>query len=395
MQGHGGPCLRGCAGGWATLGAGGAGGRWACGTGVRVGLVWGLFWPGSRWWSRRAAPPRPSGHCRCPALAPRARPVPVPDPARGHADELGAVPGLMYHQLLARPAGDYDQAPAQFRDQLEQLYAHHFRPVTDAALAAGRVGLPAGTSPMVLTFDDSTVSQYPERPDGTVAPDCAVGILLSVAHTYGQDRPVASFYVNAHPFAGRDGYLRRVSALGMELGDHTATHADLWRLGAAGVQRELAHGLAVITQAVPGASVTTMALPYGVQPRDGALAHASTFAGISYDFRAVLLVEADPAKSPYASGFDPEALPGSAPGDAQVCRCSPRRTGYPGCSAGSSGPTSATATRLTSASPRPRPTGWTPDSRPGPGPTERQRFSERWTGVLLASGSDVGLRRGR
>ena len=65
----------------------------------------------------------------------------------------------------------------------------------------------------------------------------------------------------------------------------------------------------MITQAVPGASVTTMALPYGVQPRDGALAHTGTFAGTSYDFRAVLLVGANPAKSPYASGFDPEALP--------------------------------------------------------------------------------------
>jgi len=55
--------------------------------------------------------------------------------------------------------------------------------------------------------------------------------------------------------------------------------------------------------------VTTMALPYGVQPRDGALAHTGTFAGTSYDFRAVLLVGAHPARSPYARGFDPEALP--------------------------------------------------------------------------------------
>ncbi len=34
---------------------------------------------------------------------------------------------------------------------------------------------------MVLTFDDSSVSQYAEQPEGTVAPDCAVGILLSAA----------------------------------------------------------------------------------------------------------------------------------------------------------------------------------------------------------------------
>ena len=99
-----------------------------------------------------------------------------------HADELGAVPVLMYHQIVARTASDYDQIPAQFRGRLEQLYAHHFRTITAAAvLASGRVDLPAGTSPMVLTIDDSSVSQDAEQPEGTVAPDCAVGILLSVA----------------------------------------------------------------------------------------------------------------------------------------------------------------------------------------------------------------------
>ena len=70
--------------------------------------------------------------------------------------------------------------------------------------------------------------------------------------------------------------------------------------------------------------MTTMALPYGVQPRDGALAHTGTFAGTSYDFRAVLLVGAHPARSPYARGFDPEALPGSAPGDTPMSRRAPR-----------------------------------------------------------------------
>jgi len=227
-----------------------------------------------------------------------ARPAPVVDPARVHADELGAVPVLMYHQLVAHPAGDYDQTPAQFRIEL-----------TAGALADRRVDLPAGTSPMVLTFDDSTLSQYAELPDGRVAPNCAVGILLSVARAYGELRPVASFYVNAHPFGGRAAALRTLAHLGMELGDHTATHANLGRLDAGGVQRELARGQVVITSAVRGATVSTMALPYGVLPRHRALAHAGASAGTSYEFRGVLLVGAGPAGSPYAKGFAPEALP--------------------------------------------------------------------------------------
>ncbi len=49
--------------------------------------------------------------------------------------------------------------------------------------------------------------------------------------------------------------------------------------------------------------------------------------------------------------------------DEQACTA---RTGYPGCSTSRCGPTSATATRPTSASPRRKPTGSTPDSGQGP-----------------------------
>lgn len=207
------------------------------------------------------------------------------------------------------PKGDYEQTPAQFRTEIEALYAHHFRPVTAVALVSRQFDLPADASPMVLTFDDSTTLQYAELPDGTVKPDRAVGILLAVAKQYGNDHPVSSFYGNAGPLASKDAYLAKLTALGMELGDHTATHASLRQLDGAGVQRELAQGLAVITGAVPAAKVTTMALPFGVEPHGQALAHIGTAAGTLYNFAAVLLVGDNPARSPYDVGFDPFALP--------------------------------------------------------------------------------------
>ena len=179
---HGGPCLPGCAGPWSRGAGGSVGVRRRYPGRVGLGPVLAGLAVVVAACSTAAAPIRalPVPGLRPPAAAPHARPV--LDPAWVHADELGAVPVLMYHQIVARTASDYDQIPAQFRGRLEQLYAHHFRTITAAAvLASGRVDLPAGTSPMVLTFDDSTVSQYAEQPDGTVAPDCAVGILLSVA----------------------------------------------------------------------------------------------------------------------------------------------------------------------------------------------------------------------
>ncbi len=226
-----------------------------------------------------------------------------------HANELGAVPVLMYHQLVARPAGDYDQTPEQFRRQIDALFAHGFWTVTAADLVAGRVDVPAGKSPMVLTFDDSTPSQFSLGPDGRVAPASAVGILLDIAGRYGDPHPVASFYVNRAPFGGHPDYLARLLALGMELGDHTITHANLRQLDPAGVQRELAQGLDLIRTAAPGATVSTMALPFGVFPHDHALAARGSAGGTGYAFSAVLLVGSNPAPSPFSVTFEPLALP--------------------------------------------------------------------------------------
>ncbi len=231
------------------------------------------------------------------------------NPASVRADELGAVPVLMHHQLLATPKGDYDQTPAQFRTELEQRYRSGYRTVTVADLVARTINLPAGASPMVLTFDDSTASQYGELPDGTVDPASAVGILLAVAKVHGDGHPVASFYVHAAPFRGKGVYLAKLHALGMEIGEHTATHANLRQLDDTGVQRELVQGLAVITGQVPPAIITTMALLFGVQPRNAALAYCGSWMGHAYSLEAVLLVGAGPARSPYSKGFDALAMP--------------------------------------------------------------------------------------
>lgn len=253
--------------------------------------------------------PAPSRAAVRAATPPTPPPAPAADPAAVRADELGRVPVLMYHQLLANPRSSYDQTPAQFRAELVTLYRSGYRTVTAGDLVAGRIDVPAGRSPVVLTFDDSTVSQYAELPGGRVDPRSAVGILLDVARRYGEPRPVATFYVNARPFGGKDRYLASLARMGMELGAHTAGHADLRQLDDAGVQREVVRGLQVIERAVPGARVSTMALPFGARPRSPVLARRGASGGRAYAFAGVLLVGSNPARSPYLRGFDPLALP--------------------------------------------------------------------------------------
>ena len=105
------------------------------------------------------------------------------DPVRSGLapNELGVVPVLMYHRLLPDGGGDYDLTPDQFRAELTRLYRDHYRPVTASALVTGRIDLPRGASPVVLTFDDSATSQAALLEDGRIDPDSAVGIMLEFA----------------------------------------------------------------------------------------------------------------------------------------------------------------------------------------------------------------------
>ncbi|TDP41914.1 polysaccharide deacetylase family protein [Nocardia ignorata] len=231
-----------------------------------------------------------------------------PNPAEVGANELGLVPVLMYHQISANPAGEYDQTPAEFRDELERLYREGYRPVTAADYVSGRLDLPAGTHPVVLTFDDSTTSQLAFTDSGAVAPDSAAGILAEFGARYPDFRPVATFYVNNEPFQGDPRALPWLAANGHEIGAHTATHPNLSTLDDNSVQREFAENVRAVTAAAPGATVRTMALPLGIHPDNRALTTAGSWDGTTYTFDAVMLVGSNPAPAPYA-GLDPAGVP--------------------------------------------------------------------------------------
>ncbi|MFI5720626.1 polysaccharide deacetylase family protein [Nocardia sp. NPDC051750] len=241
------------------------------------------------------------------SVPPPATPAP-PDPAAIGADELGEVPILMYHQVTAAPAGEYDQSPAEFRAELDRLYREGYRPITAAQYISGDIDIPAGTHPVVLTFDDSTGSQLRFTAAGEPAADCAAGVLERFAADHPDFPARATFYVNNEPFEADPRALPWLAEHGYEIGAHTATHPDLAGLDATGVQQELAQNVQAVTAAVPGAQVRTMALPLGSSPADPGLALAGTWGGTTYRFDAAMLVGANPALSPFGA-VDPVAIP--------------------------------------------------------------------------------------
>ncbi|MET9959553.1 polysaccharide deacetylase family protein [Streptomyces sp. NPDC006326] len=252
--------------------------------------------------------PSPAAGERHAAASPAAvSAVPAKAPAEVGANELGQVPVLMYHQLTEKPASVYDRTPADFRAELERLARENYVPVTARDFQTGRIDIPAGTHPVVLTFDDSTNSQVRLNPDGTPAPDTAVAILTETAKKYPQFKPVATFFVNAEAFSatGSAKALTWLKEHGHEVANHTGGHENLSSLDQEGAMRAISAGQQAIEKAAPGTQVTSLALPFGAMPSPAGVATRGT--GYRYD--GVYLVGANPSVSPFAKAFTPGAIP--------------------------------------------------------------------------------------
>jgi peptidoglycan/xylan/chitin deacetylase (PgdA/CDA1 family) len=236
---------------------------------------------------------------------------PSADPGAVHANELGQIPVLMIHDVEQRPEGEFAQSPAQLRSTLEYLATHGYLPITAAELVKGEIDIPAGASPVVLTFDDGLADQFRLRADGSVDPSSGVGVVLAVAKEHPGFRPVGTMYVNRSPFGKLDATreLRWLVDHGWEIGNHTDQHEDLGSLPPARVQQAIADQDRVIETLVPGYSVSTLALPYGIMPKRAEFAHRGSASGVRYDYGGVMLVGANPAPSPFAADWDPFNIP--------------------------------------------------------------------------------------
>jgi peptidoglycan/xylan/chitin deacetylase (PgdA/CDA1 family) len=239
-----------------------------------------------------------------------------PDPAaaaRVKANELGKIPVLMYHRVEAKPPTPEDRTPRQFRAELERLAAEGYVPVTAAEYVTGKIGVPAGRHPVVLTFDDSSPSQLRLDGAGTPAPDSAVGILLDVARRHPGFRPVATFYVTRDVFGatGPDQqaqYLAWLRERGFDIGNHTKDHDNLRGMPKAQAQEKISAGHGLITSLGSPAPVT-LALPYGNQPARKEWALRGSGAGGAYRHLGVFLAGYEPAPSPFGKDFDPAGIP--------------------------------------------------------------------------------------
>jgi len=236
------------------------------------------------------------------------------------ANELGRVMILEYHKI-DYPEERWTRTPENFRRDLETLYARGYRLQSLNGLVERRITVPAGTTPVVLTFDDSSAGQfrYIERNGALeIDPKSGVGVLEAFIREKPDFGRAATFFVlpgakppndlfNQKEYQGRK--LRWLVEHGYELGNHTLWHANLGKYDEAVVRTQLADAQVWVQRHVPDYRFRTLALPHGVYPRDVSWALNGTAKGSSYRHEAILMVAGGAAASPFARTFDPVRLP--------------------------------------------------------------------------------------
>lgn len=245
-------------------------------------------------------------------------------------NEAGQVPILEYHDLTAGSKfKDYAYPAAEFRKDLDWLYAHNYRPISLSEYAQGKIDCPAGMSPVILTFDDALRGQFNYTADGKIDPDCAVGI-LEAFHQQHADWPLrGTFFVLTDqdpkmppPFYQQDlaqGKMEYLVKDGFEIGNHTVHHwPGMRRWDDAKVQAEIAGGVAGIHKYLPTYNVQTLALPYGVFPKHRNLVVSGASGGVSYHNICALAAGWNPAPSPMGRKLKPYYLPRIIPADAHT-----------------------------------------------------------------------------
>ena len=241
-------------------------------------------------------------------------------------NELGRVMILEYHKIDT-PEARWTRTPENFRRDLQRLWERGYRTVALNDYLDGKIALPAGTTPLILTFDDSSPGQfrYIQRgndgqrgSDWVIDPECGIGILEAFAREHPGFGHAATFYVlpganppnrlfNQPELATRK--LQYLASQGYEIGNHSLWHAELGRYSEAVVREQLAGAQEWVQRHVPGYRFRTLALPLGSYPKELGWALSGEAKGMTYKHDAILMVAGGAAPSPYARTFDPNRLP--------------------------------------------------------------------------------------
>lgn len=243
-------------------------------------------------------------------------------------NEAGEIPIIMFHRFVEayEPGMDkeFTTTFSEFEALLETLYNMGFRLISMRDFIECNIDVPAGTMPMVFTFDDGTSGQFNLiEEDGVlkVNPKSAVGIMMAFNEKHPDFGLKGIFYVNMdigdNTFKGAGTLKDRFQFLldnGLELGSHTWGHVNYRTqantadkiIESLGKNQEAAYSI------MPDLEFYSLALPYGSIPESEELRpllREGTYNGVRYEHGSIMAVGANPTKPSIATDYNPNYVP--------------------------------------------------------------------------------------
>ena len=245
-------------------------------------------------------------------------------------NELNSIPILMYHRIYDMKNADtqytggnvdkdgYNRTAEAFEADLRSYYQQGYRMMRLTDFVDGRIDVPFGYSPIIITFDDGIrdVVLQGWNEDGTPKfdPTCAIGILEKIKAEFPDYNVTATFFVNSGLFENGEENDRKIMKWmvdnGYDIGNHTKDHAKLGDCGAEEIEKQVGYIYKKLEEIIPGQYVNIVALPFGspesmpAEKPQYQKIFEGTYEGINYTTRASLLCGWTRAYAPFVREYN-------------------------------------------------------------------------------------------
>jgi len=229
-------------------------------------------------------------------------------------NENGKIMVLMYHKFAKTSSDGWTRSLSDFKKDLEMLYEKNYYPINMSDYINGKIDVPHGKTPVILTFDDGTAGQLSfEWIDDvlTVKENTAVRVYQDFVKEHPDFPMRGTFYIMSTNFFGAKGTLKqRLEYLinqGFEIGNQTKNHYALQNADSAGKVIEEVGGLAkFVDELIPGYKISSFSPPGGSMTKKYADdVYSGTYEGFNYENKGiVLLYSSKPTLSPINKELD-------------------------------------------------------------------------------------------